>query len=63
MHKYFDGEAFIFTDYKVKFVVHPNYAMKVKGISGKETIRRINLITAGKVTDANEFKLSKYKKI
>lgn len=44
MDLYFDGEKFIYTDYKAKFIVHPNYEMKIKG---KKT-KKVNLVTAGK---------------
>lgn len=59
MDLFYDGSAFIYTDYKAKFIVHPNYAIKY---SGKKT-RRVNFITAGKVTDKEEFKLEKYKRV
>ena len=59
MDLYFDGEKFIYTDYKAKFIVHPNYEMKIKG---KKT-QKVNLVTAGKVTDPKEFKIKKYRRI
>lgn len=59
MNKYFDGESFIYTDYKVKFVVRPNYTLKLP--NGKSKVA--NFITAGLVTDIKEFKLPKYEKI
>lgn len=59
MDKYYDGECFIFTDYKVKFIVHPNYELKMT--NGKRL--KANIITAGKVTDATEFELPKYDRI
>ena len=59
MDKYYDGDSFIFTDYKVKFIIHPNYELKMA--NGKRF--KANIITAGKVTDATEFELSKYDKI
>lgn len=58
MDLYFDGEKFIYTDYKAKFIVHPNYEMKIKG---KKT-KKVNLVTAGKVTDPKEFKMKKIQK-
>jgi len=59
MHKYYDGEIFVYTDYKIKFIVHPNYRLKLP--NGKRRV--VNLITAGKVTDKNEFKQKKYEPI
>jgi len=59
MDKYYDGESFIYTDYKNKFIVHPNH--KIKLPSGRKKV--VNFVTAGVVTDKNEFKLKKYKKI
>lgn len=59
MDKHYDGESFIFTDYKVKFIIHPNYELKMA--NGKRL--KANIITAGRVTDATEFELSKYDKI
>lgn len=34
MHKYYDGEAFVFTDYKVKFIIKHGYTLKLR--SGKK---------------------------
>lgn len=51
--------SIIFTDYKVKFIVHPNYEIKMT--NGKRL--KANIITAGKVTDATEFELPKYDRI
>ena len=59
MDLYFDGECFIYTDGQSKFVVHPNYKMKVS----RELVAHINFITATKVKDPMEFTLPKYKKI
>lgn len=59
MHKYFDGEAFIYTDYKVKFIVYSNYRLKL----AKGKTRVVNLVTAGKVTDVNEFKNKRYERV
>jgi len=59
MDLYFDGECFIYTDGQSKFIVHPNYKMKVS----RELVAHINFITATKVKDPMEFTLPKYKKI
>lgn len=59
MDLFWDGEVFVYTDYKSKFIVHPNYKMKI----GRNKGRRVNYITATKVTDSNEFSLSKYTKV
>lgn len=45
-----------------KFVIHPNYTMKVKIGNKRETVQKVNYITASK-TNATEFNLPKYKKI
>lgn len=55
---YYDGEAFVYTDYKTKYIVKPNY--KIKLSSGKEKV--VAMITAGK-TNGIEFQLKKYIKI
>lgn len=44
MDLYFDGESYIYTDYKSKFIIHPNYAIK----TGKGKSRKVAFITAGK---------------
>ena len=59
MDLYYDGEVFIYTDYKNKFIVHPNYEMKIS--RNKE--KYVNFITATKVTKAIEFENPKYKKV
>lgn len=59
MDLFYDGKAFIYTDYRNKYIVHPNYEMKFEG--GKK--KKVNFITATKVTDRNEFRLPKYTKI
>lgn len=59
MNKYYDGEAFIFTDYKVKFIIKPGYKLKLK--NGRKEVA--NLVTAGRVTDRNEFFKKEYIKI
>ena len=59
MDLYFDGECFIYTDGESKFIVHPNYKMKIS----RELVAHVNFITATKVKDPMEFTLPKYKKI
>lgn len=59
MDLYWDGSSFIYTDYKNKFILNPNYKVKQKG--GK--VKRVNFVTATRVTDSKEFKLPKYKKV
>lgn len=56
MDLFFDGESYVYTDYKSKFIIHPNYKIGSKG-------RRVAFVTAGIVTDAREFSLPKYKKV
>lgn len=59
MHVYYDGEAFIYTDYNIKFIIKPNY--RVKTHSGPKRVT--NMITAGAVTSREEFELKKYERI
>ena len=59
MDLYYDGECFIYTDGQSKFVVHPNYKMKIS----RELVELVNFITATRVKDPAEFTLPKYKKI
>ena len=59
MDLYYDGECFIYTDERAKFIVHPNYKMKIN----REQVKLVNFITATKVKDPAEFTLPKYKKI
>ena len=42
-----------------KFIVHPNYKMKVS----RELVANVNFITATRVKDPAEFTLPKYRKI
>ncbi|MBO6118673.1 MAG: hypothetical protein J6P44_09035 [Bacteroidales bacterium] len=58
MQMYYDGENFIYTDMKSKFIIHPNYKFKIKG----EQSKIVNFITATKI-DGTEFKLRKYIKL
>lgn len=50
---------FTYTDGKTKYVVHPNYEIKMPG--GKRKL--VNFITASKVIDKYEFRMEEYKKI
>ena len=59
MDLYYDGECFIYTDGQSKFVVHPNYKMKIS----RELVELVNFITATRVKDPAEFMLPKYRKI
>lgn len=67
MDLYWDGEAFIYTDYRNKYILKPNYELtfKMKGENGKikKKTRIINLTSASKVTQTNEFDLKKYRKL
>ena len=56
---YYDGECFICTDGQSKFIVHPNYKMKIS----RELVELVNFITATRVKDPAEFTLPKYRKI
>ena len=59
MDLYYDGECFIYTDGTSKFIVHPNYRMKIS----RELVANVNFITATRVKDPAEFTLPKYRKI
>ena len=59
MDLYYDGECFIYTDGTSKFIVHPNYKMKIS----RELVAQVNFITATRVRDPAEFTLPKYQKI
>ena len=59
MDLYYDGECFIYTDGTSKFIVHPNYQMKIS----REVVTKVNFITATRVKDPAEFTLPKYRKI
>ena len=59
MDLYYDGECFIYTDGVSKFIVHPNYKMKVS----REMVKLVNFITATRIKDPAEFTLPKYRKI
>ena len=59
MDLYFDGECFIYTDGVSKFIVHPNYKMKVS----RDVVKLVNFITATRRTDKKEFNGKRYVKI
>lgn len=51
MDLYWDGECFIYTDYKNKFIIHPSYELKIK----RKKTKKVSYITAGKVTADDQF--------
>ena len=55
---YYDGKSFVYTDNKVKFIINPNYEMKIS----RNKTKKVAFITAGK-TNEREFKMKKYRKI
>ena len=59
MDLYFDGECFIYTDGQSKFIVHPNYKMKIC----RDLVKLVNFITATRRTDKKEFNGKRYVKI
>lgn len=59
MDLYYDGECFIYTDVQSKFIIHPNYKMKVS----REVVKLVNFITATRRTDKKEFNGKRYIKI
>ena len=59
MELYYDGECFIYTDGLSKFIVHPNYKMKIN----REQVKLVNFITATRRTDKKEFNGKRYIKI
>jgi hypothetical protein len=59
MDLYYDGESFIYTDEVSKFIIHPNYKMKVN----RDHVKLVNFITATRVKDPMEFTLPKYKTV
>ena len=56
MDLYYDGECFIYTNGVSKFIVHPNYKMKVN----RDIIKLVNFITATRRTDKKEFNGKRY---
>ena len=59
MELYYDGECFIYTDEVSKFIIHPNYKMKVN----RDHVKLVNFITATRRTDKKEFNGKRYMKI
>ena len=59
MELYYDGECFIYTDGTSKFIVHPNYKMKIS----REIVAQVNFITATRVKAPAEFTLPKDRKV
>ncbi len=59
MDLYYDGECFIYTDEISKFIIHPNYKMKVN----RDQVKLVNFITATRRTDKKEFNGKRYVKI
>ncbi|MBR0489718.1 MAG: hypothetical protein IJJ68_05895 [Prevotella sp.] len=59
MDLYYDGECFIYTDGLSKFIIHPNYKIKIS----RELVANVNFITATRIKDPAEFTLPKYRKI
>ena len=59
MDLYFDGECFIYTNGRSKFIVHPNYEIKIS----RDKFKVINFITATKAKDKKEFNGKRYIKI
>jgi len=59
MDLYYDGECFIYTNGLSKFIVHPNYKVKIS----REVVKLVNFITATLRTDKYEFNGKRYIKI
>ena len=59
MDLYYDGECFIYTNGASKYIIHPNYQMKVS----REIVKLVNFITATRRTDKKEFNGKRYIKI
>ena len=53
-----DG-SLIYSDEQSKFIIHPNYQMKVN----REVVKLVNFITATRRTDKKEFNGKRYVKI
>ena len=67
MRLYWDSEgggAYVYTDFKKKFIVKPNQEIKVRDANGKRSkIKSVCLITGGKVTDKSEFNKTNYERV
>ena len=59
MDLYYDGECFIYTDGQSKFIIHPNYKIKIS----RELVAKVNFITATHRIDKKEFNGKRYVKI
>lgn len=61
MDLYYDSRTgnFTYANGRVKYIVHPNYSIKMPG--GKQKL--VNFITASKIEDKREFGMGVYKKI
>ena len=59
MDLYFDGECFIYTNGRSKFIIHPNYEIKIS----RDKFKVVNFITATKAKDKKEFNGKRYIKI
>ena len=61
MDLYYDARSgnFTYTDGNTKYVVHPNYEMKVS----REKVKVVNFVTASRIESPQEFIMKKYKKI
>ena len=59
MDLFYDGTNFIYTDYKNKFIIHPNYELKISGTKKK----KVNFVTSGKVTDPTDFNNTRYRRV
>ena len=60
MDLFYDGDSFIYTDYKNKYIIHPSYEVK----KNRKKPRRVAYVSAGKVTNPDEFiELKKYIKV
>ena len=66
MDLFWDHDGFIYTDYRVKFIIKPNYEIKMK-LKNKgrkhQIVRRVCLVTAGVVSSKYDFTDPRYKKI
>ena len=59
MDLYYDGAAFVYTDYKTKYIISPAYELSFA--DGK--VEKVTFVTASANVDRTEFKINKYKKI
>lgn len=59
MDLYYDGAAFVYTDYKTKYIISPAYELSFA--DGK--VEKVAFVTASANVDRTEFKINKYKKI